>query len=133
MAKYDIIDIDKFVETTRTLVYHQFGGAEELPKQIENLIDSLSPEELQEMNSCLGQSEAENILQKFVKKQRNKNTKEIRITISDDDYMLFIEELNTRMIGNMLAKLASQGVLETAFDEELNDFVFWAPDKNEKN
>lgn len=133
MARYDIIDVDKFVETTRTLVYHQFGGTEELPKKIDNLIDSLTKEELQEMNSCLAQSEAETILQKFVKKQRNKNTKEIRITISDDDYMLFIEELNTRMIGNMLAKLASQGVLETAFDEELNDFVFWAPDKNEKN
>lgn len=133
MAKYDIIDMDKFVEATRTLVYHQFGGTGELPKQIDNLIDSLTKEELQEMNSCLGQSEAANILQKFVKKQRNKNTKEIRITISDDDYMLFVEELNTRMIGNMLAKLASKGVLETAFDEALNDFVFWAPDKNEKN
>lgn len=133
METYEIIDIEKFVESTRTLVYHQFGNKEGLPKNIDNLIQSLSDEEVDEMNRCLTQSESLNILQKFTKKQRNKYTQETRVSISDDDYMLYIEELNSRMISNMLAKLASDGLLETAFDEEINDFVFWTKDKNEKN
>lgn len=133
METYEIIDIEKFVESTRTLVYHQFGNKEGLPKNIDNLIQSLSDEEVDEMNRCLTQSESLNILQKFTKKQRNKYTQETRVSISDDQYMLYIEELNSRMISNMLAKLASDGLLETAFDEEINDFVFWTKDKNEKN
>lgn len=133
METYEIIDIEKFVESTRTLVYHQFGNKEGLPKNIDNLIQSLSDEEVDEMNRCLTQSESLNILQKFTKKQRNKYTQETRVSISDDQYMLYIEELNSRMISNMLAKLAGEGLLETAFDEEINDFVFWATDKNEKN
>ena len=133
METYEIIDIEKFVESTRTLVYHQFGNKEGLPKNIDNLIQSLSDEEVDEMNRCLTQSESLNILQKFTKKQRNKYTQETRVSISEDQYMLYIEELNSRMISNMLAKLASDGLLETAFDEEINDFVFWTKDKNEKN
>lgn len=133
METYEIIDIEKFVESTRTLVYHQFGNKEGLPKNIDNLIQSLSDEEVDEMNRCLTQSESLNILQKFTKKQRNKYTQETRVSISDDQYMLYIEELSSRMISNMLAKLASEGLLETAFDEEINDFVFWAKDSDEKN
>jgi hypothetical protein len=133
MENYEIVDLEKFVESTRTLIYHQFGNTEGLPKNIDNLIQRLTEEEVDEMNRCLTQSESLNILQKFVKKQKNKYTKETRVSITDDNYMLYIEELNSRMISNMLAKLASEGLLETAFDEEINDFVFWAKDNNEKN
>jgi hypothetical protein len=133
MENYEIVDLEKFVESTRTLIYHQFGNTEGLPKNIDNLIQRLTQEEVDEMNRCLTQSESLNILQKFFKKQKNKYTKETRVSITDDNYMLYIEELNSRMISNMLAKLASEGLLETAFDEEINDFVFWAKDNNEKN
>lgn len=133
MENYEIIDLEKFVESTRTLVYHQFGNKEGLPKNIDSLIERLTEEELNEMNRCLTQSESLNILQKFVKKQKNKYTQEIRVSITDDNYMLYVEELNSRMISNMLAKLASEGLLETAFDEEINDFVFWTKDSDEKN
>lgn len=133
MENYEIVDLEKFVESTRTLVYHQFGNKEGLPKNIDSLIQRLNQEELDEMNKCLTQSESLNILQKFIKRQKNKYTKETRVSITDDNYMLYIEELNSRMISNMLAKLASEGLLETAFDEEINDFVFWAKDNNEKN
>jgi hypothetical protein len=133
MKNYEIVDLEKFVESTRTLVYHQFGNKEGLPKNIDSLIERLTEEELDEMNRCLTQSESLNILKKFVKRQKNKHTQETRVNITDGNYMLYVEELNSRMISNMLAKLASEGLLETAFDEEINDFVFWAKDSNEKN
>lgn len=133
MEIYEIIDIEKFVESTRTLVYHHFGTDADVPKNIDKLIESFTKEEIQEMNNCLSQTECISMLQKFIKKQKNKYTNETRVSISDESYYKYIEELNTRMISNMLAKLASQGVLETAFDEEINDFVFWTTEKNEKN
>ena len=133
MKNYEIVDLEKFVESTRTLVYHQFGNKEGLPKNIDSLIERLTEEELDEMNGCLTQSESLNILKKFVKRQKNKHTQETRVNITDGNYMLYVEELNSRMISNMLAKLASEGLLETAFDEEINDFVFWAKDSDEKN
>ena len=133
MKNYEIVDLEKFVESTRTLVYHQFGNKEGLPKNIDSLIERLTEEELDEMNRCLTQSESLNILKKFVKRQKNKHTQETRVNITDGNYMLYVEELNSRMISNMLAKLASEGLLETAFDEEINDFVFWAKDSDEKN
>jgi hypothetical protein len=133
MKNYEIVDLEKFVESTRTLVYHQFGNKEGLPKNIDSLIERLTEEELDEMNRCLTQSESLNILKKFVKRQKNKHTQETRVNITDGNYMLYVEELNSRMISNMLAKLAGEGLLETAFDEEINDFVFWAKDSNEKN
>lgn len=133
MEIYEIIDVDKFVESTRTMVYYHFGSEKNIPKNIDGLIQTFTKEEIEEMNNCLSQTESTNILQKFMKKQKNKYTNETRISISDESYYKYIEELNTRMISNMLSKLASQGVLETAFDEEINDFVFWTKEKNENN
>jgi hypothetical protein len=36
------------------------------------------------------------------------------------------------MVSNLLANLSRQGLVESAYDESLNDFVFWAKDENNK-
>ena len=42
--------------------------------------------------------------------------------------------MNHRMISNMLQGLVSKGVLESGFDSESNDFIFWIPnDDNDTN
>jgi len=51
----------------------------------------------------------------------------------DDDQMIInskiyedtINDLAQMMQGKMLAKLAAEGYLESAWDDELNDMVFW--------
>ena len=133
MHMYHIIDVDQFVEVTRALVYHSFGGHQTLPNEFTDVLSLLTEEEKNEMNNYISQTESITILKSFCKRQRNSKTNKKRILISEEQYMEYIDALNSRMIGNMLAKLASQGVLETAFDEEINDFVFWASNKNEKN
>jgi hypothetical protein len=45
--------------------------------------------------------------------------------------MAFIESLNSRLVSNMLHKLSMEGFLESAFDSNLNDFVFWVKEDEE--
>lgn len=136
MEMYDIIDLEKFIDATRTLVYSCLGKDNDQHSKnntVDTLLNSLTDDEVCEMNACLSLSEAMVIAKKFIKTQKNKNTKQIRQIISEEAYMQFVEELNSRLVSNLISKLASQGVLETAFDEEANDFVFWVKDPNEKN
>ena len=36
-----------------------------------------------------------------------------------------IEHVNQRMVSNIIAKLVNGGLLESAFDDEKNEFIFW--------
>jgi hypothetical protein len=45
--------------------------------------------------------------------------------------MEMIESFNSRMISNMLNHLVNRGLLETAYDADSNDFVFWIKDETE--
>jgi hypothetical protein len=37
------------------------------------------------------------------------------------------------MISNILNNLVNKGVLESAYDADLNDFVFWIKEEDEQN
>ena len=44
-----------------------------------------------------------------------------------------VHKLNDRMVSNIISGLVQKGLVETAFDNEVNDFVFWVKnDENEK-
>jgi hypothetical protein len=45
--------------------------------------------------------------------------------IKEDDYDDFLVQLNRRMVSNIVKDLVSKGLVESAFDNEKNDFVFW--------
>lgn len=124
---YEIADIEKFVESTRVLVFDAFGKQN---YDIENLvteISNLKEHEKIELNSIFTQQEAMNIVRGLVKKRKGV------YTINHIIYSKIVESFNERFIGNMLANLTSKGLLESAFDTEANDFVFWIKDNNEKN
>jgi len=36
--------------------------------------------------------------------------------------------MNGRLVSNMLTSLVSKGLIESAYDEQINDFVFWIKD-----
>ena len=40
--------------------------------------------------------------------------------------------MNSRMISNLLNGLVSKGLVESSYDSELNDFVFWIKDENKE-
>jgi hypothetical protein len=41
--------------------------------------------------------------------------------------------MNGRLVSNLLASLASKGLVESAYDEKLDDFVFWVNEEKNEN
>lgn len=128
---YTIEDIDKFVEASRVLIYHNFGPDKTDINIEQSSISQLLPEEQQEIEQCLSQSEALSILHQFIKKRKNKNTRQIEYCVSENSYLDYLESLGSRMVSNMLNNLTNAGLLESAFDSETNDFIFWVKDNEQ--
>lgn len=127
-----IDDLEKFIESTRVFIFQNFGS--DTKKDLIDItcdIDSLESEEIDELNTILSQSECLIMAKDFLKVQINKKKKERRYIISTKNYMKMIETFNSRMVSNMLNNLVNKGVLETAYDSESDDFIFWT--KNDTN
>ena len=43
----------------------------------------------------------------------------------ESDYDNVLRQLSERMISNIVRNLVKKGLVESAFDEDKNDFVFW--------
>lgn len=136
MQWYSITDIDKFVDSTRVLVYRIFGK-----NDVDfNVKDSYSIEyknltnaEQLEINECLTENESMLIAMDFIKKIPSKKGRQQSYKISDKAYMSLIESLNARLVSNMLNKMVRQGLLETAYDAECDDFIFWVKEDEDEN
>lgn len=120
---YIIKDFDAFIEATRVLVFNTFS--EQKDKVLDHNISNLHEKEIDELDSVLSQSESILIAEDFITKQTNKKTKEKRYIITDSNYMLMVEAFNSRMVSNILSNLVNKGIIDSAYDEDKNDFVFW--------
>ena len=127
-----INDLDEFVNKTRTLVFNSFG--KENDQDISDIsLDISSESELEEMNIILSHNESLIIAKNILRCQTNKKNKSKRYLVSTGLYHKYITSLNERMIGNILNRLVNKGLVESAFDNDSNDFVFWIKDENEDN
>ena len=125
-------DIDKFVESTRVLVFNSFGKTNETElDDLSFLLADLPKNEIDELNNSLSQEECMIMAKDFLRKEYNKKTKNSRHIISNKKYMDMIESFNSRMISNMLNHLVNKGLLETGYDVDSNDFVFWIKEEPE--
>lgn len=128
-----IDDLEKFIESSRVLIFDSFGKEE--PKNQDDLhllMSDLSADEVKEMNHVLTQEECLSIAKSFIRAEKNKRTNAIRYIISTKQYMEMLESFNSRMVSNLLNNLVNQGILDTAYDTETNDFIFWVKDEEEK-
>lgn len=125
---YVIKDLDEFVNNTRVLVYNSFGSQQ--ANNPEKVSLTINPEEQEEFDKVLNYNECEIIIKQIVRSQTNKNTHEKRYLINDVLLEKIIEQLNTRLVSNILSTLVNKGLIETTYDSELNDFCFWVSDKN---
>jgi ABC-type xylose transport system substrate-binding protein len=94
------------------------------------MLEDLVEEERVEIEKILNQEETMCIFKEFSKSKKLKNNN-IEYRISEKNYFLFIEALNSRMVSNILNSMVNQGVIESAFDSESNDFVFWIKENDE--
>jgi predicted transcriptional regulator len=126
---YIIKDIEKFIDTTRILVFNNFvqDGKDDINFSLDTKIDST-----EELDQVLSYNESDSIIDGLIKKEINKKSKKIRYLLSDDLFLDIVESLNSRMVSNILSGLVSKGLVETAFDDSANDFIFWIKDENKE-
>lgn len=134
-TNFIINDLEEFVESARRVVFNGFGkAAAETPDDFTELIYDLSPEEETELDSVLSQSESKLIVQPLLKKQTNKQKNKVRYLINEQIFGEIIESLNARLVSNILSELSKKGMIESAYDDDINDFVFWVKeDENKKD
>jgi hypothetical protein len=121
-----INNFDEFVDHSRSLVFKFFGEVNEIADDsMTASLYEMSKKETEEMDQTLTHDEAAAIIKNYTKKQVNRKTKQTRYCLTDKILQSIIEDLNSRMISNILNVLVSKGVLESAFDTDKNDFIFW--------
>jgi DNA-binding HxlR family transcriptional regulator len=127
-----ITDLDDFTDKARAIVYNNFGIWNN-PDNIDVIIDDVIDNEKEEFNKVLSHQESVIIVKELVKRQKNKKTQEIRYTLNDTIFAEIVHSLNDRMVSNIINSLVQKGLVETAFDDESNDFVFWVKDNQDEN
>jgi|LakMenE01Jun11ns_1017448.scaffolds.fasta_scaffold9257129_2 hypothetical protein len=126
-----INNLSDFTNKARAIVFNNFGVWQN-KTDLDILIDSIhiNENEKEEFNKVLSYQESLVIVKENIKKQKNKITKKNRYILNDEIFFDIVNRLNDRMVSNVIAGLVQKGLIETAFDEESNDFVFWV--KNDK-
>ncbi|NDD85870.1 hypothetical protein EB118_22080 [bacterium] len=129
---YVIKDMEQFVDKTRTIVFNSFGSTDK-DNNIYSLSGDIKPEDQQELDAVLSYDESMIIAKGFAKKQVHKKNKKTRYLITDNIFYQIVQSLNNRTISNLLNTLVNKGLVETAFDEQSNDFIFWVNNENSTN
>jgi len=124
-------NIDEFALKARSIVYANFGSWEN-NDNYNILIDSLEEKDQEELDKILSQQESLVIIIENLRKEKNKRTNKTRYVLNDQIFADIIAKLNERMVSNIISNLVQKGLVETAFDSEANDFVFWVKE-NESN
>lgn len=118
-----ITDLEQFIEAARVLVFQSFGKSDQ--DDISQIMGDLTVMEAKELDEILSIKECQKIADNYIRKQKNKNTKKIRLMTNEILFMQMVEAFNSRMVSNILHNLVNKGVLDTAYDEKSNDFIFW--------
>lgn len=129
--EYIVDDLEELTLSSRRLVFNGFGQGEVFNE--EDLIDLMkeaSEASTKEMDDILSQHESLIIVKNLVTKQKHKTKNIYRYIINEKIFSQIIEALNTRMVSNILSSLTNKGLIESAYDEKIDDFVFWVKEEN---
>jgi len=124
----EVVNLDKLVEFSRQLIFYNFAIEDEDDETDDEFISkvkNIKKEDKEELDRLLPFKESKLIFKSSLKKQINRRTKKIRYVIKESDYDEVLVELNSRMVSNIIRSLVKKGLVETAFDDDKNDFVFW--------
>jgi hypothetical protein len=129
---FEVPDLTEFTNKVRAIVYNNFGEWND--KSDEVILTKVKENEIKDLDTILSHQESLLIIKENIKKERNKRTKKIRFILNDIIFADIISKLNDRMVSNLLNNLVKKGLVDSAFDDEKNDFIFWIKedDKTEK-
>lgn len=115
-------DLDGFINSARALVFNNFGKNTDRTDPLSFTIDETDK---QELDNILSFGESKIIVTDLLKKQNHKTKKKIRYLLNDTIFLDIVSSLNDRMVSNVLENLVKKGLVESAYDNESNDFIFW--------
>lgn len=127
-----INDITEFTDKARAIVYNNFGNWEST-NGVDQIIDSVKDSDKKDFDRILSHDESLVIVKQVAKKQKNKKTQQVRYIVNEKIFAKIVEDLNSRMVSNVLNELVKKGLVESAYDSESNDFIFWIKDEQDKN
>jgi hypothetical protein len=129
-----ISNLPDFINKTRSLVYNNFRvSSDDQEAGTEIIVEEVAESEKEEFDKILSYQESLLIIKENIKKEKNKRTKKIRYLLNDIMFSDIVSKLNERMTSNIVNGLVQKGLVETAFDSEANDFIFWIKeDENQK-
>lgn len=124
----EVVNVTKLLNFSRKLVFYNFDSTysslddEEFILKVQEIKLSEEPE----VDKLLPYKESLLMFNEHLRREKRKNSaKGYTIYIKDKDYDLFLEQLCERMVSNIIQSLVKKGLVETAFDNEKNDFIFW--------
>lgn len=130
---YFIKSFDEFIDHSRGVIFDLFLGSNKdyvsdssTNDNIGKILSCFEDDEPEQIALYLSHSEAIVIAKRFATLKMDKKTKKETYVISDQLFLEMLEDFNSRLISNLLNSLVNAGLLESAFDSTLNDFVFWA-------
>ncbi len=129
---YLIKDLEAFTDKVRAIVYNNFGLWND-QTELNTLIDTVKEEEKTDFDKILSHSESLIIIKEAIRTQSSKNKKKIRYSMTDKMFADIIEQLNTRLVSNILTSLVQKGLVDAAYDMEINDFIFWVKEDNDNS
>ena len=131
---YQIKDLTGFINHARELVFKSFGQInEDANDDLTYTLSVLAPKDQAELDKILTYDECFIMAKNYMKIKISKKTKTENYYINDMILSKILESFNNRMVSNILSKLVNDGLLDSAFDSEKNDFVFWVKDNEEQN
>jgi CRISPR/Cas system CMR subunit Cmr4 (Cas7 group RAMP superfamily) len=125
-------NIKEFTDKARAIVYNNFGSWHNKADE-DVFIDDVKDNEKEEFDKVLSFQESLVIVKENLKKERHKITKKTRYILNDDMFAQIVNKLNERMVSNIISGLVQKGLVESAFDEQANDFIFWVKNDTEEN
>jgi hypothetical protein len=124
-----INDLNEFTDKTRIIVYNNFGKWES-NNPINDTMDLIEESDTNDMNKVLSHEESLTIVKQVVKKQKHKKSDRVRYILNETLFAKIVQDLNARMVSNVLNELVKKDIIESGFDNESNDFVFWIKKDN---
>jgi len=120
VRSYRIVDVDGFCKMTRQLVATDLRGT----------LDSteLSDKELDEFITLKQVEDMVRELQSSV----DNDSEDDDLYLNMLSYEALCDMIMNQIYGSALSKLAAEGYLEQAWDDKLNDMVFWVKDPEPK-
>jgi hypothetical protein len=123
---YVMKDPTQFIDQIRRLVFAGFGTEDLDDDELQLLVLSINEKE---MDNTISLNECKIIAMEYLKPKKIR--RKFTYVLTEQGFTDLVEAINARLVSNILTELVDEGKLESAWDSEANDFIFWVKENEE--